>query len=125
MVQAEHLEPSTIGQDRSIPAHEPMQPAEAGDTIGAGPQGEVVGVPQQHLRAEPTQLVRAQRLYGRLRSHRHERRGIDRAMGCAQASSPRATLFREQLEAHGITRPMRAFEASGWGLVINMQSPKL
>ena len=40
--QGKYLVAAGIGQERAVPAHELMQPAVAGDDIGAGPQVEVV-----------------------------------------------------------------------------------
>ena len=51
--EAEDLEAAGIGQDRPVPAHEPMQPAEPGDPLVAGPQREVVGVGEDDLRRPP------------------------------------------------------------------------
>ena len=49
--QAEDLEAAGVGQDRPVPAHEPVQPTQTGDALVAGSQGEVVGVGQDDLDA--------------------------------------------------------------------------
>jgi hypothetical protein len=74
--QAEDLEAAGIGQDRSIPAHEAVQPAEPRDALMAGPQGEVVGVGQDDLDAGFVQVAGRQRLDRGLGADRHEDRGL-------------------------------------------------
>ena len=36
VAERDDLEPAGVGEDRPVPAHEPMQPAEAGDPLMAG-----------------------------------------------------------------------------------------
>ena len=55
--QAEDLEAARIGQDRSVPAHEPMQAAEAARSARRRPQAEVVRVAEDHLRAGRAQVA--------------------------------------------------------------------
>ena len=52
VAEREDLEAARVGQDRPVPAHEPVQPAELGDQLVAGPEVQVVGVAEQDLRAE-------------------------------------------------------------------------
>jgi hypothetical protein len=54
--QREHLESSGIGEDRSVPAHERVQPAETGDALGGGAQIQVIRVAEDHLRPRGTQV---------------------------------------------------------------------
>ena len=48
-----HLETTGIGDDRPVPAHELVKPAELGDPLAARRQHQVVGVAEDHLVAEP------------------------------------------------------------------------
>jgi hypothetical protein len=86
--QREDLEPARIGQDRPVPAHEPMQPAEPRDPFRRRPQVEVVGVPQDHLRAGGVQVARSQRLHRGLGADRHELGRVNRAVRCDNAPQP-------------------------------------
>ena len=52
VAQREDLEAARVGQDRPVPAHEPVQPAELGDQLVAGPEVQVVGVAEHDLRPE-------------------------------------------------------------------------
>ena len=47
--QAEELEAAAIGEDWPVPAHEPMQPPQGRHGLLARPQGQVIGVRQDHL----------------------------------------------------------------------------
>ncbi len=49
--EAEDLEAAAVGEQRPRPADEPVQAAEAGDRLDAGPHRQVVEVAQQDLRA--------------------------------------------------------------------------
>ena len=46
--QAEDLEPSRIGEDRAIPAHECVQAAQRCNRLFTRPEGQVIGVGQEH-----------------------------------------------------------------------------
>ncbi len=54
--QGEHLKATTVGQDRTIPAHELVQAASLFDNLGTGPQVQVIGVAQNDLRLDVMQL---------------------------------------------------------------------
>src|SRR5207249_1348588 len=122
VIETEHLEAAAVGQDGPLPAHEAVQTAQPGDAVRAGAEGEVVGVAQQHLRPQLADFVRGERLDRRLRTDRHERRGVDRAVGGLQAPPPSPSFLRQQLEHYSLPRSRGR---AGWGPVINMQSPKL
>ena len=47
--QAEELKTAAIGEDRAVPAHETVQPAQGRHHLVARPQGQVIGVGQDHL----------------------------------------------------------------------------
>jgi hypothetical protein len=59
-----------------MPLHEPVQPASLFDDIGAGTHVVVVCVAQDYLCPQLFKLGRRHRLYGRLRAHWHEARGL-------------------------------------------------
>ncbi len=91
VAQREDLVAARIGQDRAVPAHEAVEPAELGDQLVAGPEEEVVGVAEDDVRAERPHLVGVERLDRRLRPDRHERRRRDVAVRGAE-DRPRAPL---------------------------------
>ena len=72
MGEAEQLEAAAIGQDRPVPAHEAVQPAQRGDDLFAGPQREMVGVAQDHLRPGGAELFDLQPLDAGLGADGHE-----------------------------------------------------
>ena len=74
------LESAAIGQDRPVPAHEAVQPAERRDRLLARPQRKMIRVAQNHLRPGRAELFDLQPLDARLRAHRHERRHLHGAM---------------------------------------------
>ena len=59
--QAEHLVAAAVGQDRLVPADEPVQAAAPRDEIVAGTQIEVIGVAEQNLGAQRLEFARASR----------------------------------------------------------------
>ncbi len=56
--EAEDLVAAAVGQDRAVPADEPVQAAAARDQPVARPQVEVVGVAEDDLGAELLELLR-------------------------------------------------------------------
>jgi len=58
VAQREDLEPARVGEDRPVPAHEGVQPAELGDQVGARAEVQVVRVAEQDPRACLAHLVR-------------------------------------------------------------------
>ena len=88
--QAEDLEAAGIGQDRSVPGHEPMQPAQARDPLGGRAKVEVVRIPEDHLGTGVAQVPRGERLDGGLGADRHELRGLDDAVRGLDSPQPGA-----------------------------------
>src|SRR5207253_1014202 len=78
--EAKKLKAAAVGEDRAVPAHEGVQAAQIANYVLAWPQGQMIGVAQNHLRAGRTDLVDRQGFDRRLRSHRHESRKLDRAV---------------------------------------------
>jgi len=78
--EGKNLIAAAVGQDRPVPIHEPMQPAKVADHLHSWPNEKMVGVSENDLCAEFTQLPRADRLHCALRPDRHEGRRLDHAM---------------------------------------------
>ena len=55
--ERENLVTAAIGQDRPVPVHEPMQPAEVPHHLHPRPNEKVIGVPENDLRLEFAQLA--------------------------------------------------------------------
>ncbi len=55
--QRKNLVTATVSQDRSVPAHEFVQPAEMFDHIEAGPNEEVISIAQNDLRLQLVQFA--------------------------------------------------------------------
>ena len=68
MGEAEELEAAAVGQDRAVPAHEAVQAAQRRDHLFAGPQGQVIGVAQDHLGPGGAELLDLQPLDAALRA---------------------------------------------------------
>ena len=75
------LESAGVGQDRSVPAHELMQPAHIADQLVARADVEMVGVGKLDLAADLAQVIRGEAaLDRRLRADVHEYRRLHRAV---------------------------------------------
>ncbi len=98
--QREDLEPARVGQDRRVPAHEAVQPAELRDQAVAGPEVQVVRVPEHDLRPEPLQLGRVERLHRGLRPDRHEHRRPHLAVRGREHACAGGAVGRLDAEAH-------------------------
>jgi hypothetical protein len=100
--QAEDLEAARIGEDRPVPAHERVQPAEAFDQLVAGTQVEVIGVGQDELCAGFVQIARLQRLDIGLGAHRRKGRHLDRPVGRGKGAEAGGAvgLVQVKVEVH-------------------------
>ena len=101
MGEAEQLESAAVGQDRAVPAHEAVQPAQRGDRLFAGPQREMIGVAQDHLRPGGAELFDLQALDAGLGADRHEGRHLHVAVRRREdrpASSERASVCSRRKE---------------------------
>ncbi len=98
--EAEDLEAARVGEDGAVPVHERVQTAGVAHDVGTGAQVEVVGVGEQHLRADVVQLRRGDALDGRAGADRHEDRRLDGTVGGVEASPARGGggVAREELE---------------------------
>ena len=97
--QAEHLKAAGIGEDRSVPRHEPMQSPELAHEVGSGPQQEVVGVPQEDLGPGLAHVVGAQALDRALGADRHEGRRIHHTVRRREPAPAGRAVGGEELEA--------------------------
>ena len=79
--EREDLEAPRVGDDRPLPAHEPVQPAEALDQLTAGSQVQVEGVAEDHLEAECQDLLGNKSAHAGRARERHERGRSDRPVG--------------------------------------------
>ena len=75
--EREDLESARVGEDRSVPCHEPMQPSQPRDSLGRRPEVEVVRVSEDHLRAGRMEVPRRQCLHGPLGADGHELGRVD------------------------------------------------
>src|SRR5688500_8331193 len=109
VTQAEDLESPAICQNRPVPCHEAMQPAELLHTISPRPQVKMVGIGQDNLRSKVAQFVRRERLHRCLGTNRHEDGGFYHAMGGVKrpgACRPNFTLqgsFNFEMELRSST----------------------
>ncbi len=94
--QAHDLEAAGVRQDRFVPAHEGVQTAELGDPLRARPQHEVIGISEQNIGAGIANLFRIERLDGRDRPDRHERRRADDAARRHDFAAPRQAVAPER-----------------------------
>ena len=99
--EAVDLEAAAVGEDRAVPAHEAVQAAHLGDEVVAGPQGEVIGVAEDHAGAGRFELVGRQPLDGRLGADGHEDRRFDDAVRRVQPAAAGGAVGGQDLEADG------------------------
>ena len=76
--EREHLKAAGVGEDRPVPLHELVQAAQLANQLVAGPEVQVIGVGEDHLRVHRVQIVGVERLHRGERAHRHERRASAR-----------------------------------------------
>jgi hypothetical protein len=75
--QAHDLIAAAVGQDRAVPAHEFVQPAQPRHALRAGAQHQVIGIAQDDVRPGGAHVFHLHRLDRCRRAHGHERRGAD------------------------------------------------
>jgi hypothetical protein len=89
-LEREHLEAARVGEDRAVPRHEAVQPAELPHQLVGRPQVQVVGVGEDHLRPERAKLRGVERLHRGEGAHGHERGRLHRAVRRGEGAGPRA-----------------------------------
>src|SRR5262249_3337655 len=93
------LKAAAIGEDRPPPAHEAMQPAQLGNQLIAGPQGEVVGVAEENLHADLFKLRGRESFDGGLVADGRENGRFDDTMGSGKPAAPRAAIGVQEVES--------------------------
>ncbi len=98
--EAENLKTPTVREDRSIPSHEAVQPAEVADEFAARPQVQVVGVAKDDLGADFKEVDGGDGLDRSLGADGHEDRGLDGAVKRLEpaAAGRRRGVGLEELE---------------------------
>ena len=96
--QAEHLIAAAVGQDRTRPARERVQPAAPRDQVVAGPQIQMVGVAQENLGAQVFEIAVGHALDGALRAHGHEGRRFDRPVRRGHHAAARGAVAMGHLK---------------------------
>src|ERR1035437_1231166 len=86
LTQGDDLKAARVREDRPIPGHELVQPAERGYPFVARPQVEVVRVREDDRRADSPNIVRIECLDGGVGAHRHELGRFDDAVWQRQSS---------------------------------------
>ena len=101
--EAHDLEPARVGEDRPVPAHEPVQPAEAGDALRARAQHQVIGVGENDVGAGGLHLLGIEGLHGRDRADRHECRRAHDPARRRNLARARVAVRREDAEAEDLS----------------------
>ena len=103
MGEAEELEAAAVGQDRPVPAHEAVQAAERGDHLFAGPQREMIGIAQDHLRPALADVFDLQPFDACLRGDGHEGGHIHRRRAAWKRppAAPHLGIDVQQAEGEG------------------------
>ena len=99
--EAEHLKAAAVGENRSVPTHELVQAAKLLDNSFPRPQGQMIGVGQNHLRAGAAQHFDFHSLHRGQRANRHERRHFDRAVRRDERRPPRRGLRIGAMQREG------------------------
>ena len=88
----EDLEPTRVGDDRPLPAHEPVQAAHLGDQLGTRGEQQVKRIPENQLVAERGDVAGLERLDRALGRQWHERRRAHLAVGQVQRAATGAGI---------------------------------
>ena len=86
------LEAAGVGEEASVPRHEPVQAAHFMDQLGTGAQEQVVGVPEDDLGTDGGEIIGRDGLHRAGRADRHELRRVDGAVGKHELSAPRPAI---------------------------------
>ena len=89
-VEREDLKPARVGEQRAVPRHESVQPAELCDHVLAGANVQVVGVGEHDARAHGFEVGGGECAHAALRADGHEGRRLDRPVRQCEHAGPRA-----------------------------------
>ncbi len=92
--EAHHLVAAAIGQDRAIPVHEAVQPAQPRHPLGPRAQHQVIGIAEDDVRARPAHGFGLHRFDRGCSAHGHEGGRADRAAAHRDRSLARGTVGR-------------------------------
>ena len=99
--EAEHLIAAAVGEDRTSPSDEPVQPSAARDQLVAGPQIEVVRIAEKDLGAERFEIAVRDRFDRALGANGHERRRLHVAVRRRHHAAARAAVAVRDAEGEG------------------------
>ena len=94
--QAENLIAARIGENRSRPGHELVQPAHRANQFMPGAKIQVISIRKENLHAEILEVLLRLPFHRGGRPHGHERRRIDHSMRSGQPAESRAGRIRGQ-----------------------------
>ena len=87
------MEAAGVREDRSVPAHEAVEPSGGRDHFRAGAEHQVVGVAEDDLRPVLDEVARLERLDRALGPDVHEDRRLDGTVYRRESSEPRLRAF--------------------------------
>jgi hypothetical protein len=91
-VEREHLKPTRVGEQRSVPSHEAMQSAELRDDALSRPDVQVIGVREHQLGARGPQILRRQGTHAPICADGHEDGGLDGPVRKDEPARPCGTI---------------------------------
>jgi hypothetical protein len=107
--QRHHLIAAGIGQDRLLPMHEAVEPAELGDALRSGAEHQVVGIGEQNVGARGGDVLGKHRLDRCAGADRHEGGRPHDSARRRNRAHPRKPIPRRNLEGEGSRhRPLPA-----------------
>ena len=116
--EREDLEPARVGEDGTVPSHEPVESAESLQDARARPQVEVIGVPEQDLDPRVAEFPGRERFHRSERPDGHEARGVDRAARQAERPGARPPARPLDEKAPAVRGPGHAVRGARHGVVL-------
>src|SRR3989337_696346 len=104
LCKAEDLIAAAVGEDRTIPADEPVEPSQFRDHPASRSEIEVKGIPQDDLCPAVTDFFRRYPLHRTGSAHRHKYRRVHGTMWSGQPPCPclGAGVFAYDLKFHNL-----------------------
>ena len=123
--EREHLKAPRIGEQRTVPGHEPVQGPELLHHLLAGPHVQVIRVREHQGRAYAAEIVGRQGAHRPLRADRHEHRRLDRAVGKGEgAGAGRAAGGVDDEFEHALLNAERGSRNAEQALVLPFRVPR-